>query len=55
MHIGLSDVISFITGLFSGVSIKIAFDWSRKKQTTITQKDNVVLGDMAGRDITKHK
>lgn len=46
----LTEIISFITGLVSGWTLKIIIDRS-KNSTTI--RDNKVGGDIAGRDIHK--
>jgi len=46
----LTEILSFLGGLISGITLKIIID--RSKTSTI-QKNNVVGGDMAGRDINK--
>ena len=44
-------LLSFLAGFGTGFSVKVVFDRSRK--TAITQKNNIVGGDVAGRDVTK--
>lgn len=46
----LSEILSFIGGLFAGWTLKIIVDKS-KNSTTI--RGNVAAGDIAGRDINK--
>lgn len=46
----LSEILSFLGGLFSGWTLKIIIDKS-KNSTTI--RDNIAGGDIAGRDINK--
>lgn len=46
----LSEILSFIGGLFAGWTLKIIVDRS-KNSTTI--RDNIAGGDVAGRDINK--
>lgn len=48
----ISEILSFIGGLGSGVALKIWLDKS-KNSTTIT--GNKVGGDLSGRDINKKK
>ena len=50
----LSEIISFVLGLASGLTIKIVYDTSRKNTSTTQQRDiNTKGGDVAGRDIKK--
>lgn len=46
----LSEILSFIGGLFAGWTLKVIVDRS-KNSTTI--RDNIAGGDIAGRDINK--
>lgn len=46
----LSEILSFLGGLFSGWALKVIVDKS-KNSTTI--RNNKVGGDLAGRDINK--
>jgi hypothetical protein len=46
-----SEILAFIGGLVSGISIKIIIDHSRNN--TVTQRGNTVGGNMAGRDNIK--
>lgn len=48
----ITEILSFIGGLLSGITLKFLFDLSKNK-TTI--KNNKVKGDLAGRDINKKK
>lgn len=48
----LSEILSFIGGLFAGWTLKIIVDKS-KNATTI--QGNVAGGNIAGRDINKNK
>lgn len=50
----LPEVISFILGFGSGLTLKIVWDKSRKDSNIVKQKNiNTGGGDNAGRDIIK--
>lgn len=44
------DILKFLAGFLTGFSLKWFFVW-RSNRTTIGQTDNVVGGNLAGRDI----
>lgn len=46
----LSEILSFIAGLFAGWTIKVLVD--KSKNSTVI-RDNKAGGDIAGRDINK--
>jgi hypothetical protein len=57
----LSYIFTFLVGLGAGFALKLVIDISRKNRVTmsgspdsqgqVVQKDNVVKGHMAGRDV----
>lgn len=49
----LTEILSFIAGIFAG-GVAMRFHYTRSSRKTTTQTGNVVGGDMAGRDMTKH-
>ena len=52
MDIGISQIISAIIGLLAGFTIGISINIKKSKTKTV-QKNNIVDGDMAGRNINK--
>lgn len=46
----LTEILSFVGGLISGIVVKIFID---KSKNTTTIRGNRVRGDLAGRDIRK--
>jgi hypothetical protein len=47
----LSEILSFVGGLVSGITAKFLYD--RSQRTNILQVNNRAGGDIAGRDIKK--
>lgn len=46
----LSEILSFLGGLFAGWTLKVIID---KSKNSTTLRDNIAGGDIAGRDINK--
>ena len=54
MEAWLSEALSFVAGMLTGVGLKVVIDRRRidRSVTTTVQKGNRVRGHQAGRDIT---
>lgn len=49
----LPEILSFLTGVLAGWSIKVKVSGRRDSSNTVTQTGNTVGGDQAGHDLRK--